>query len=65
MSSLPRRMQIRALKRLGYGRTRYALRRDAEGVMRPVAVSRAGIILDADDNIVGYRWPTIRAASPA
>lgn len=63
MSNLPRRMQIRALKRLGYGRTRYALRRDVEGVMRPVAVSRAGIILDANDNIVGYRWPKPQSAS--
>ena len=61
MSSLTRRMQIRGLKTLGYRRTKYRIEKDLRGRERPVRVSRGGLILDPNDQRVGYRWP--RAAS--
>lgn len=49
MSSLVRRLQIRAIKERGYVRTM----RDACG--NPVR--RGGIIVDPDNKPIGTRWP--------
>ena len=59
MSSLLRRMEIRGLKARGYGRTRYRIEPGIDGRERPVPVARGGLILDPDDEPVGYRWPRV------
>jgi len=57
MSSLPRRMQIRGMKSLGYRRTCYRIQKGIDGRERPVPVPRGGLILDPADNPIGYHWP--------
>lgn len=61
MSSLTRRLEIRGMKACGFARTHYKLLRDVTGTERPVHVSRGGLILNSDDEPVGYHWP--RAAN--
>lgn len=57
MNSLPRRMQIRAMKARGYVRTRYRIELGLDGQFHPVPVRRGGLILDPLDNPAGYHWP--------
>ncbi|MEA3389372.1 MAG: hypothetical protein U9R64_08910 [Pseudomonadota bacterium] len=59
MSSKPRRMEIRGLKARGFGRTPYRMVKDALGVLRPIRVTRGGLILDPTNQPVGYRWPRV------
>lgn len=59
MSSLTRRLEIRSLKARGFARTPYRIVKDAEGRERPQPMARGGLILDAHDRPVGYRWPRI------
>ena len=62
MSSMTRRMQIRGLKRLGFSRTDFRIVKNAAGEESRVAVSRGGLITDADGQRVGYRWPQVAVA---
>lgn len=63
MCSPIRRFEKRMLKRAGYSRKRYVLVRDPlSGVFSRQNVLRGGMIHDAEDNPVGYRWPRMRAA---
>ena len=57
MSSLTRRMQIRGLKARGSVRTKYrvAVGDDGQPTLKPVR--RGGLIIDPQDEPVGYRWP--------
>ena len=58
MSSLTRRIQIRQLKKLGWLRAPYVLKKNAHGNIVKEPVSRGGLILDSNNNPFGYRWPT-------
>lgn len=57
MSSLTRRMQIRGMKRLGYRRTKYRVAKGLDGQVRLVEVARGGLILNPNNEAVGYGWP--------
>lgn len=61
MSSLPRRLEIRGLKSRGYRRESFRLARDDDGMIRPVRVTRGGIILGPEpkNSPVGYHWPRV------
>lgn len=59
MSSKPRRLEIRGLKARRYGRTPFRMVKDALGIFRPVRVSRGGLILDPNNEPIGYRWPRV------
>jgi|GEM_PF-2717233 len=63
MSSLVRRIQIRALQRQGFVRTKTKpfTRPDGKVELRPVR--KGGVILNPDGREIGYRWP--RAVGPA
>lgn len=63
MSSLTRRLQIRGLKRSGLRRMPYRLVTEPDGTIAKRQVKRGGIILDREDEPIGYRWP--RIARPA
>lgn len=57
MSSLTRRMQIRGMKRLGYVRTKFRFAKNAKGEEQKIRVARGGMIMNANDERVGYSWP--------
>lgn len=57
MSSLARRVQIRALKRSGYRRSKIALERRADGKVHARPARRGGLIFDAKGNMLGRHWP--------
>lgn len=57
MSSLVRRLEIRALKGMGFRRTKFHQRTDEQGRKYLSPVVRGGLILDPHDKPVGYRWP--------
>ncbi len=65
MSSLARRVQIRALKRSGYRRSRFKLARREDGHLHMVPAPRAGLVLDPKGNILGRYWPGAARAYPA
>jgi hypothetical protein len=62
MSSLVRRLSIRAMKRAGYTREKWILVKNKRGDLVPQDVKRGGEITDADDNPIGRRWPVCIAA---
>ncbi len=62
MSSLTRRLQICGLKRLGYRRADYRIAKNAAGGEVRITVARGGLILNADGEGVGYRWPRAAVA---
>lgn len=64
MSSLIRRMQIRAMQERGYVRTKYVLVENPNGAPRQKAVSSGGLILSSDNSPVGYHWPRFLARTP-
>lgn len=59
MSSKIRRLEIRGLKKRGYFRTPFAVRKNALGKWEPVRVPRGGLILGPDDKPVGYQYPRV------
>lgn len=65
MSSLARRLGIRAMKRAGYTREKWIIVKNARGEPEPRMVRRGGEITDRNDNPIGRRWPTPRASAPA
>ncbi len=58
MSSLARRVQIRALKRRGNRRTKsdFAI---VDGMPQRRRVRRGGVIVDSSGGLVGRHWPGI------
>lgn len=62
MSSLARRVQIRALKRSGYRRTKEEIVVD-RGNLQVRPVRRGSLIRNPKGEIVGKRWPGIPRAS--
>ena len=65
MSSLTRRLQIRALKRRGFVRTDYSIGRGLDGKPEIRRVNKGGLIVDPRGEIIGTRWPTLGRRSPA
>lgn len=57
MSSLVRRMEIRAMKARGFHRTPFLIERGPDGAQRLRRVARGGLILDPNDQPIGTRWP--------
>lgn len=58
MSSLIRRLEIRAMKRLNFTREKFILVPDRiNGGNRIQEVRRGGEITDPDDNPIGRHWP--------
>lgn len=58
MSSLVRRIEKSMMKRVGYERNRWFLRKTtAEGVPQVIKVRRGGEVTDPDGNPIGRRWP--------
>ena len=57
MSSLVRRLQIRAMQKAGYVRTKFILVKGETGEVRKQPVTRGGIILNSEADPVGYSWP--------
>jgi hypothetical protein len=52
-------MEIRGLKARGFARTPYRIVKNAAGEDRPIRVARGGLILDPDDQPIGYHWPRL------
>lgn len=57
MSSFVRRIEIRVMKRAGYTREKWIIRRDPSGQPKVVNVRRGGEITDPDDAPIGRLWP--------
>lgn len=63
MSSLVRRLTIRIMQKRGYVRTHYRLVKNKRGDLEQLHVRRGGVILDPENELIGYQWPRFISAS--